>query len=118
MSTSRTRHTFCLEEENAGATTIWKRMTLPLLICLVLVIVGLVLALILVSVDKEDAPLMLDVRAIRQLKGWGEWGKVGHCDRECGGGNQIEKRTCHLGFGICIGDKRQTVPCNTHICQG
>ena len=103
--------------------TKWKRKILLLLMCFLVVILGLLVALIVVSVklaDKEDSIFQNSTFASssRRLGGFAEWKKIGQCSRECGGGMRKEIRTCLLSHISCFGNNIRHVPCNQHKCQG
>ena len=52
--------------------------------------------------------------------GWSAWGG-GSCDASCGGGSQVQTRTCTNpapanGGSACAGASSQTISCNTQVC--
>ena len=103
------------EDEKADGTN-WRKKILFLLVCSLVVMMGLLVALIVVSVklaDKED-PIFQN----STFSGFGEWKEVGQCSRECGGGKRNETRTCWLSDMLCFGNNTRQVDCNQHECQG
>ena len=53
---------------------------------------------------------------------WSPWGAPGPCDKTCGGGTRVRKRTCTnpppSGDGKdCAGSKTKKEPCNTQACM-
>lgn len=53
--------------------------------------------------------------------GWSDWGDWGECDKPCGGGFQLKKRTCtnpapSIGGKDCEGADGIQRPCNTQAC--
>ena len=53
--------------------------------------------------------------------GWSAWGAYGACSKECGGGEKERTRTCTNpapahGGNDCVGDSKQTAPCNEDPC--
>ena len=54
------------------------------------------------------------------MKGqWSEWGEVGQCSRSCGGGRQIQTRTCEgrkNEGGNCPGSFSRESECNKTPC--
>jgi len=51
---------------------------------------------------------------------WAEWGAWGNCDKSCGGGSSIRRRTQNVtatdGGLPCPGGNSETLPCNSQCC--
>ena len=105
-------------EDEKGDGTNWRRKILLLIMCSLLVILGLLVALIIVSVKLADQDDPISENLSRNLGGLGEWKRIGRCSRECGGGMRTEERTCHLLNRNCSEIKTRQVLCNQHKCQG
>ena len=107
-----------LTEDERGYRTNWRKKILLLLMCSLLVILGLLVALIVVSVKLADQDDPISENLSRNLGGLGEWKRFGRCSKECGNGTMTEERTCYILDGNCSGIKTRQVQCNQHECQG
>ena len=105
-------------EDKKGDGNNWRRKILVLLMCFLLVILGLLVALIIVSVKLADQDDPISENLSRNLGGLGEWKRFGRCSKECGNGTMTEERTCYILDGNCSGIKTRQVQCNQHECQG
>ena len=94
-----------LTEDEKGDGTNWRKKILLLIIGSLVVILGLLVALIVVSVKLADQDDQIYENLSRNLGGLGEWKRVGRCSRECGGGMRTEGRTCWPSEKNCSGIK-------------